>query len=80
MNILSLKITKLKPHNGYKLKANTLLLTKNLLARKKCLKMNLTEVGHEGHTYPAGAVCGGKLLICEIKQFVWITSIQKSNL
>jgi len=23
----------------------------------------LTEVEHEGHAYPAGAVCGGKLLI-----------------
>lgn len=35
---------------------------------------NLTGVEHEGHTYPAGAVCRGKLLICEIKQFVCIIS------
>lgn len=33
-----------------------------------------TEVEHAGHVYPAGAVCGGKLLICETKQLVWMIS------
>lgn len=40
-------------------------------------KVSLTDVEHKGHTYPAGAVCGGKLLICETKQFVCITSTIK---
>lgn len=35
---------------------------------------DLTEVEHVGHTYPAGAVCGGKPLIWETKQFVCMTS------
>lgn len=43
------------------------------------MKVNLTGVEHEEHTYPAGAVCGGKLLICERKQFVCITSIENLN-
>lgn len=34
----------------------------------------LTAVEHAGHAYPAGAVCGGKLLICETKQFVCMIS------
>lgn len=34
---------------------------------------------HEGHTNPAGAVCGGKLLICESKQLVCATSIENLN-
>ena len=39
--------------------------------------MNHTEVEHDGQTYPAGAVCRGKLLIWETKQFVCITSMNK---
>lgn len=37
---------------------------------------------HAGHAYPAGAVCGGKLLICETKQFVCMISkiSQKENI
>lgn len=34
---------------------------------------------HAGHTYPAGAVCEGKLLICETKQFVCKTSEAKNQ-
>lgn len=36
--------------------------------------MNYTGVEHDGQTYPAGAVFGGKLLICETKQSVCIIS------
>lgn len=34
---------------------------------------------HAGHEYPAGAVCEGKLLICETKQFVCKISEEKIN-
>lgn len=45
----------------------------------KTSNKNLTVVEHKGHTYPAGAVWGGKLLICETKQLVWITSKTRKN-
>ena len=38
---------------------------------------NRTDVEHPGHTYPAGAVCEGKLLICDTRQLVCITSTFK---
>lgn len=38
------------------------------------LEVNHTGVEQAGQEYPAGAVCGGKPLICETKQFVCIIS------
>ena len=43
------------------------------------LEGNLTDVEHAGQTYPAGAVCEGKVLICETRQLVCITSTMNKN-
>lgn len=44
------------------------------MQRSSSMCIYLTGTEHAGQIYPAGAACGGKLLMCETRQFVWITS------
>lgn len=52
----------------------SVVLKERLAHKSVVLEENLTDVEHPGQTYPAGAVCEGKVLICETRQLVCITS------